>query len=244
MDYDSLLTILKQRRSIRQFKPDPVPDEYIDKIIEAARWAPSGLNTQPWEFFVVKKPELRKRIVELIANEMKRIREMDDARERWQSKKMTTKESAKKGIGIANAPLFILLFGDPRVNLGLPMGVRYSPDMKEMIFTSGLASAFLYMHLAATSLGLASQWNTLIRKPYAHCIVKNLLEIPHEFEVYDMMALGYPGFTPKPKFMRDTKKMIHFDECDPEEFRTDDEIKDFIIRTRNWNIGTHRRKGD
>ena len=59
MDYDGLLELVKTRRSIRRFKPEPVPDEYINRIIEAARWAPSGFNSQPWEFVVVKKPELR-----------------------------------------------------------------------------------------------------------------------------------------------------------------------------------------
>ena len=64
MDYDSLLELVKERRSIRRFKPDPIPDNFIDKIIEVARHAPSGFNMQPWEFVVVKKPELREKIVE------------------------------------------------------------------------------------------------------------------------------------------------------------------------------------
>ena len=55
MDYDSFLDLVKKRRSTHAFKPDPVPDEYVDKIIEAARWAPSGANSQPWEFIVVKR---------------------------------------------------------------------------------------------------------------------------------------------------------------------------------------------
>ena len=38
MDYDGLLELVKQRRSIRKFKPEPVPDEYVKKIIEAGRW--------------------------------------------------------------------------------------------------------------------------------------------------------------------------------------------------------------
>ena len=63
VDYDSLLVLVKKRRSIRRFNPDPIPDEYISKIIEVARWAPSGFNMQPWEFVVVKKPELREKIV-------------------------------------------------------------------------------------------------------------------------------------------------------------------------------------
>ena len=54
MEYASLLSLVQQRRSIHRFKPDPIPDEYIEKILEVARWAPSGLNMQPWEFIVVK----------------------------------------------------------------------------------------------------------------------------------------------------------------------------------------------
>ena len=47
MSYDSLLDLVKKRRSIRRFKSDPVPRELIEKIVEAARWAPSGFNMQP-----------------------------------------------------------------------------------------------------------------------------------------------------------------------------------------------------
>ncbi len=57
MNYENLLELVKERRSIRKFKPDPIPDEYVDKIIEAARWAPSGGNSPPWEFIVIKKQE-------------------------------------------------------------------------------------------------------------------------------------------------------------------------------------------
>ena len=55
MDYESFLELVQKRRSIRRFKSDQIPDEYVDKIIEAGRWAPSGFNLQPWEFVVVKE---------------------------------------------------------------------------------------------------------------------------------------------------------------------------------------------
>ena len=58
MDYDSLLELVKNRRSIRKFKTDPVSDEHIDKILEVARQAPSGLNSQPWEFIVITDPAM------------------------------------------------------------------------------------------------------------------------------------------------------------------------------------------
>ena len=45
---------IRTRRTVRDFKPDPVPDAIIHKILQAARWAPSSSNTQPWHFIVVK----------------------------------------------------------------------------------------------------------------------------------------------------------------------------------------------
>ena len=64
-DYNELLEIVTKRRSIRRFKPDPVSDEDIEKIIEVARWAMSGANAQPWEFVVVKEPKTREKIFDL-----------------------------------------------------------------------------------------------------------------------------------------------------------------------------------
>ncbi len=59
--YECLLDLVKKRRTVRQFKPDPVPDEYITKILEVARWAPSGFHTQPWEFVVIKEKAVKKK---------------------------------------------------------------------------------------------------------------------------------------------------------------------------------------
>lgn len=84
MEYDRLLELVKRRRSIRRFKPDPIPDEYVDKIIEVARWAPSGFNMQPWEFVVVKKPDLRKKISALFHGRGAHMKAMEATREPWQ----------------------------------------------------------------------------------------------------------------------------------------------------------------
>ena len=48
-----LLEAIKSRRSIRAFKPDPVPREVLTELLDVARWSPSGTNAQPWEFFVL-----------------------------------------------------------------------------------------------------------------------------------------------------------------------------------------------
>jgi len=50
---------IERRRSIRRFKPDPVPDEYITALLDSARLAPSGCNAQPWRFRIVKDRETK-----------------------------------------------------------------------------------------------------------------------------------------------------------------------------------------
>jgi nitroreductase len=61
---------IKQRRSIRKFKPDPVPDECITALLESARLAPSGCNAQPWRFKAVRDPEKKLHLAEAAYNQM------------------------------------------------------------------------------------------------------------------------------------------------------------------------------
>lgn len=239
MDYDELLDLVKKRRSIRRFKKGPIPDEYIEKIIEVARWAPSGFNMQPWELVVIKKPELRQKIVDFINENRKLTKTMEKAREKWQGQVWKMTGLVEGDRDFTTAPVFILLFGDSRTNVGLPMFVRY--DSRRTIYTASLANAFLYMHLAATTLGLASQWISAVQLDYVHCMIKELLGIPSDMEVFDMMALGYPDIEPRAKLMRDVSEMVHYDDCGKEDFRDDQDVRDFAKRARNWNIGSHRR---
>ncbi len=61
---ESLLALLKSRRSIRRYRPDPVPDEMIEQLLEAGRWAPSASNRQPWDFIVVRDEAIRQQVAE------------------------------------------------------------------------------------------------------------------------------------------------------------------------------------
>ncbi len=54
-----MLDLIKTRRSVREFKDKPVEEAHIESILEAARWAPSAGNVQPWHFIVVKDSEVR-----------------------------------------------------------------------------------------------------------------------------------------------------------------------------------------
>lgn len=62
---DDILELLKTRRSIRKYKDKPVEEEKIQKCLEAARWAPSASNKQPWEFLIVTDEAIRSKLSEL-----------------------------------------------------------------------------------------------------------------------------------------------------------------------------------
>ena len=61
---ESTLALLKARRSIRRYRPDPVPDEMVEQLLEAGRWAPSASNRQPWAFIVVRDEEVRRQVAQ------------------------------------------------------------------------------------------------------------------------------------------------------------------------------------
>jgi nitroreductase len=246
MDYDSFLDLAKARRSIRRFKSDPIPDEYVDKIIEAARWAPSGFNSQPWEFVVIRDKKLKDEVVKIIKPPRSvgasGFSGLEDMCEPWM--RLKRHPWLDPEMEYQNAPVFILLFGDTRTQVGLPVSVRYNPHMRQSIFISSLANAYLYMLLAAAALGLATQWVSMVASPSNHCRLKNLLHIPLEVDIYDMLVLGYPAYKSRPKLLRPVDKMVHRDYFGEDDFRTDDEVRDFVRRTRAWCFANHRRGAD
>jgi len=68
--YETFINLLTRRRSIRKFKPDPLPEGTIEKILEAGRWAMSGANGQPWEFIVVTDRFVKQALFELYRDQI------------------------------------------------------------------------------------------------------------------------------------------------------------------------------
>lgn len=215
LNYENLLELVKNRRSIRWFKPDPIPQEYIDKIIEVARWAPSGFHTQPWEFVVIKKKEIKIKIADILRRPGQAL-----GQEYFE-----------------NAPVLIILLGDWRAKTGLP-GTPEDQDRRvDNLFCSSLASAFLYMHLAATTLGLASAWVSASSSLESQKKIKELLRIPDPLRIYDMMAVGYGTRSPIPKLIRAKEDMVHYD--DTGHYRTDAQVIADAEKTKAWCISAH-----
>ena len=222
--YDCLLDLVTERRTVRQFKPDPMPDEYITKIIEAARWAPSGFHTQPWEFVVIKDSEVKAKIVAALDQHGPAI-----------------KDPAKAGVrrsSFRDAPVFILALCDWRAKVGLPL-FPCTNEEAAPLYQSSMANAFLYMQLAATSLGLASQWYTATSRPGAQRAIKEIVGIPEALTIYDTMVVGYPAAPPGPKIVRELADMVHYDACGAQDFRTDEEVEEYARVTKAWCMGEH-----
>ena len=223
-EYNGLLELVKKRRTNRRFRQDPVPDEYITKIVDVARWAPSGFHTQSWEFVVVRKKDVKDKIVGILEKYGPPIK---------------NPAGETSGGSFRDAPVFIILFCDWRARVGLPAGARQRDDLVANIFCSGMAGAFLYMHLAAASLGLASQWYSAAGGPDSEREIKKLLGVPEPLKIYDMMALGHAAQPPIPKEVRPLEDMIHYDDCGLQDFRTDAEVTACAEKTHAWCLSAH-----
>lgn len=61
--------VIRTRRSIRAYRSDPIPEEALNRVLEAVRIAPSGSNRQPWKFIIVRNGELRRRLAAACGNQ-------------------------------------------------------------------------------------------------------------------------------------------------------------------------------
>ena len=228
MDYSELLDLLKTRRSVRAFTSDPVPDEAVDRILEAARWAPSGANSQPWEFIVIREQQTKDRMAEIVREHMELGHKAELTRPpelRWPSAARPVADPAWK-----NAPVLVLVCGDPRVSKSFPL-LTYL-ERGQSHFISGLAGAFLCMTLAATALGLGCHWVSAVGNGYCSARIKELLGIPEDHVIYDMLGVGHPAMRPAPRLVRDREALTHHERYEAAKYRTDEQIREYLISLR------------
>ena len=228
MDYEALLEVLKSRRSIRAFSDRQVSNEVIDKVIEAARWAPSGANSQPWEFIVVRDQATKDQMAVWARQYQEMMHEAELTRPeelRWPAAARPVADPVFK-----NTPALILVIGDPRVSRSFPLLTYLEREQKN--FISALASAFLCMTLAATSLGLGSHWASLVGSAYPSAMITDLLGIPDGYLIYDMLGLGYAAMEPKPRVVREREALTHYERYDQAKHRTDQQIREWLISLR------------
>ncbi len=240
MEYDGFLELIKSRRTLRAIKPDPIPDEMVDKLLEAARWAPTGFNMQPLEMLVVRDLELRTAIKKIVDDyKNSDFFAMEATREEWQGSPWAIETHGEWDCPLA--PVFILVMGDTRRRVGLPMAARYSEQKGDSIFESSLSNAFMYMWLAAHSLGLAAQPISGVKYPKVQALVKHLLNLPDFIYVYDIFLVGYNAMEdgPSAKLMRPLDEMVHYDRAADDEFLSEEELRKQIMKLRAGNVARH-----
>jgi 5,6-dimethylbenzimidazole synthase len=174
-----LFAAMKERRSCRNFLPEQVEEATIEKILEVATWAPSPLNSQPWEFIVITQKEARERIF----SEGERCR------------KWALEKSGWKWLGsyqldfLRSVPVIIAVVGDPKKT-----GVDMFTEEGHMGYQAACSAAIQNMHLAAHALGLSSLWFTLFDKK----VMRGMLGIVPEKTPLALICIGKPGSPPAP----------------------------------------------
>jgi len=163
---------ISQRRSIGKVKPDPVEKEKIEKLLEAATWAPNHHYTEPWKFFVLTG-EGRRPLGRTLAEIAKE--NMDDPTTEENQEKL--KKAEEKPF---RAPVIITVAVTPSDN----------PKVIDIEETAAVSAAIQNMLLAAHALGLGAIWRT--GKPAYHAKMKQLFGLREQDEVLGFIYIGYP----------------------------------------------------
>jgi len=174
-----LFETIRTRRSIRQFLPDPIPKEDVERILDAGRRAPSAGNGQPWRFLVVTDRERLKaphdRSVEFIERRIAGSEEVP--RSEKSRAKAQYRDYAKK---IFDAPLFVFVFVTTVRNTDL---VGYD---------GALAAG--NMLLAAHALGYGACFQTSL---FPEELVRDHFGIPTDYRLICAVPIGVPAASPE-----------------------------------------------
>ena len=241
--YEMLLKLVRSRTSVRKFRSDPIPDETIDKILEVARWAMSGANSQPWEFIVVKdadtKRQLRDAYSEYNTDFIFWMEQQREYKLRHPSYQVQgdPQESLRFNKAKANwhqAPAVIVVLGDGRRQWGTVMGAHtFGRDQSHL--TDGLANASFLIHLAIASLGLTSEWVSIhIQEPY-----KRILGIPDLLMVYLIIPIGHPDVLPREGVRRALNEIVHRERYDMSKYMSNEDVVRYLYSLREATVPGH-----
>jgi nitroreductase len=193
-----LFEAIHTARAIRHVKSDPVPDELIEKVIDAGIRAPSAVNYQNWLFVVVKDRALRKKIGKLYREAGERISKEYSARMSDRPGHMSDKKFARLmssaaylRVHLADAP--VLLFACLRArkaDLAMAGAPGSAPTMTQRTASASIYPAVQNMILACRALGLGTVLTTL--HTFAEEEIKTLLGLPADVTTYALLPIGYP----------------------------------------------------
>lgn len=173
---------IRDRRSIRKYKPEAVKDEDILQIIEAASLAPSGSNTQPWRFIIIKDDATKKKIAAA------------DHNQKW----------------MLTAPVFIVCVSDIRARIEKVSSKSCiedssQPELKLVIRDAAIAIS--YMLLEAQHLDLGTCWTAW----YEQEKMRKALELPEYLYINGVITLGYSDEKPEKRPRKSLNEIIRYE---------------------------------
>ncbi|MBI2910042.1 MAG: nitroreductase family protein [Chloroflexi bacterium] len=186
-----VMEAIRNRRAIRRYRPDPVPEEAIKTLAEAAQWAPSWSNTQTWRLVFVRDPEVKAKVAAAI---------------------MTTNPTGinRAARGVGEAPILIAVCAQNDLAGFYRDGPRQgmpSTDKSEYWYMFDAGLAMQNLTLAAHALGLG----TVHIGMFNPAEVAKVIGLPSNFVVVELMPLGYPDHNPPAPKRKDLSELMFFD---------------------------------
>jgi 5,6-dimethylbenzimidazole synthase len=206
---EELMAVIHKRRSVRVYKSGKVSEEQLRTMLEAARWAPSGANTQPWEFVVTRDRKKMKRIRKIYDNEW---------RQRKREDPIHYKGLRKDYVG--DVTVVVLACGDPRTKQ-VYLTTRQPAD-REKLFQASIANAVQQMMLAAASMNLGTVWVSVREEVEQE--LRELFHVPEPLRLLWVIPIGHARSWPQAKPRRQVEDFTHTEVYNPKKLRADSEI--------------------
>ncbi len=182
----AVFDVIRSRRSIRRYKPDPVPRALIESLLEAALWAPSAHNRQPWRFAVVETPERREGLARAMNDRLRRDLEADGL-----APDAIEADVSRSYRRIMSAPVLVVLCLS-MADMDAYPDERRARDEHLMAVQSAAMAGGNFL-LAAHEAGLATCW--MCAPLFVPDVVRAELGLPDDWEPQALLTLGYADET-------------------------------------------------
>ena len=179
-----LLKFLRARRSLRRYQRRPIPDGILEQLLEAAIWAPSAHNRQPWRFVIVSEQAQKEGLARAMGAKLRADLEADGLPE-----PVIEKDVGRSFERISTAPLLILLCMTVSDMDAYPDERRSASERTMAIQSTAMAGQNIL--LMASSLGLGACW--ICAPLFCPDLVGAALDLPPDWQAQGMITVGYPA---------------------------------------------------
>ncbi len=191
--------MLEGRRSIREYNPNEVSDTVLNRVLEAATWAPSAHNAQPWRFVVVRGTDTKLKVARAMADQWRKDLAKDRVSEKDSGNLVNVSIDRFSRAPVIIVPCLTMkemhLYDDSRRR-----------KVEYMMGVQSVAAAIENMLLAAHTLGLGSCW--FCAPLFCPSTVKSVLGTPSDYQPQALITLGYPACQPQPPPRKPLKEIV------------------------------------